>query len=143
MTPTKTRWILARWMAHQLTITEQPGYLHFRVTGENTPPTVQAYLAEVHTHCVQRGCTAILVEEDLTGPGLPLVEIYQIVERGGMRNRMLLRWLAYVDVHQHERPGNLRFAETVAVNRGLNMRTFASVDEAAAWLGEMTAPTKP
>ena len=51
-------------MAHELTITEEPGYLHFRVRGENTPQTVRAYLQEVRAACFERGCSAILVEED-------------------------------------------------------------------------------
>ena len=129
-------------MAHELTITEHPGYLHFRVTGENTPQTVQAYLAELYAQCQERGCTAILMEEDLSGPGLPIVEIYRIVESGGARSRSLLRWIAYVDVRQQERPGNTRFAETVALNRGLNLRSFATVAEAVEWLREAAIATR-
>jgi hypothetical protein len=52
----------------------------------------------------------------------------------------LLRQIAYVDLRQHERPGNTRFAETVALNRGLNLRAFPTVEEAAAWLSELDAP---
>jgi hypothetical protein len=70
---------------------------------------------------------------------LGLVDIYQIIESGGRRARPLLQRIAFVDVHQRNREGNSRFAETVAVNRGLNMRTFASVSEAAKWLCEAAA----
>jgi hypothetical protein len=127
-------------MGHQLTITEQPGYLHFRVTGQNTPQTVMAYLAEVSSVCSSRGCTAILMEEDLIGPGLPLLDIYHIVDERGPHNRLQLLRIAFVDVHQEERPGNVRFAETVALNRGLNLRAFRTVEEAAAWLRETERP---
>lgn len=125
---------------YQLTIAEQPGYVHFRATGENTPQAVRGYLSEIYAACAERGSTAILVEEDLAGPGLPMVEIYQIIESGGVRGRPLLRRIAYVDVRQQERAGNTRFAETVALNRGLNLRSFVSVEEAAAWLRDAEQP---
>ena len=127
-------------MDHQLTMTEHPGYLHFLVTGENTPQTVRAYLAEVHATCSERGCAAILVEEDLAGPALPMLDIFQIIEAGGVRSRLLVRRIAFVDLRQRERPGNARFAETVALNRGLNLRTFQTVEDAAAWLREADVP---
>src|SRR5262245_51125731 len=113
-------------MPYELTITEQAGYLHFRVTGENTPQTVRAYLAEMSSAASERGCSAILVEEDLVGPALPVVDVFQIIESGEQRARLLLRRIAFVDVHQQHRAGNVRFTETVAVNRGLNLRTFPS-----------------
>ena len=121
-------------MAYLLTITEEPGYLHFRVAGDNALATVRAYVAEVHATCAQRGCRAILVEENLTGPGLEMLDIFQIVSTGVEETRLLLRKIAFVDLQARSRPGNARFAETVAVNRGLNLRTFATVAEAAAWL---------
>jgi hypothetical protein len=127
-------------MGHQLTITEQPGYLHFRVTGENTPQTVRAYLAEVYAACAERGCSAILMEEDLAGPGLPMLDIYQIVETGGLRSRPLVKQIAFVDLRQGDRPGNARFAETVAINRGLNLRSFRTVEDAVAWLSGSETP---
>jgi len=127
-------------MAHQLTITERPGYLHFRVTGENNPQTVRAYLAEIHAACIERGCSAILVEEDLTGPGLGILDVFQIVESGGDNARPMLKKIAYVDIRAQARAGNARFAETVALNRGLNLRTFPTAQAAAAWLNGASQP---
>jgi len=126
-------------MGYELTTREQPGYLHFRVTGENTPQTVRAYLSDVRVACAERGCTAILVEEDLAGPGLPMLDLYQIVEAGGESSRSLLR-IAYVDAQQQARAANARFVETVARNRGFNLRTFPTIAEAEAWLRETAAP---
>jgi hypothetical protein len=97
-------------------------------------------LSDVRVACAERGCTAILVEEDLAGPGLPMLDLYQIVEAGGESSRSLLR-IAYVDVQQQARAGNARFVETVARNRGFNLRTFATTTEAEAWLRE--APIGP
>ena len=129
-------------MTHQLTITEQPGYLHFRVTGENTLQTVRAYLAEIHAECARRGCSAILMEEDLSGPGLGILDLFQIIEGGGDSARSLLKRIACVDVHSQSRSGNARFTETVARNRGLNLRAFPTIEAAAEWLNQFARPPK-
>jgi len=127
-------------MGYEITITEQPGYLHFRVTGENTPQTCLAYLAEIRRASADRGCSTILVEEDLAGPGLPMLDLYQIVETGGENSRSTMRRIAYVDVRCQARSGNARFIETVSRNRGFNLRIFPTVREAAAWLSESAFP---
>ena len=58
------------------------GYLHIRVTGENTLAVVQAYLRDVHEQCLRAEVPIVLVEECLDGPALPLVEVYKIVMEG-------------------------------------------------------------
>lgn len=50
--------------SYQLTIDEKDGYLHFRVTGPNSPETVRGYLADVYYACAQRICSSILIEEN-------------------------------------------------------------------------------
>jgi len=120
--------------AYQLTIEDKGGYLHFRVTGPNTAESVRGYLADVYFACAQRDRAAILVEENLAGPGLGLVEIFEIVSEASERTWPHVRRLAYVDVNPaHSRP-DMQFAETVAVNRGINVRLFATVAEAEQWL---------
>jgi len=120
--------------AYQLTIEDKGSYLHFRVSGPNTAESVRGYLGDVYFACAQRERAAILIEEDLEGPGLGLVDIFEIVTEGSERTWPHVRRLAYVDVNPaHSRP-DMQFAETVAVNRGINMRLFGSVAEAEQWL---------
>src|SRR4029450_860502 len=72
-------------MAYQIAIAQEPGYLHFRVTGENSPGAVRGYLAEVYAACVERNVGTVLIEENLAGPGPSFLDIYQIVEEGSAR----------------------------------------------------------
>ena len=64
-------------MAYTLNIIEQPGYLHFQVSGRNTLATVRGYLAEVHAICARRGSPSVLLEENLSGASLTIGEIFQ------------------------------------------------------------------
>ena len=126
-------------MAYALTISEGAGYLHFRVTGRNSKENVMAYLAEVHAACKSRQCPAALVEENLSGPSLPIAEIFRIASAGSAATAPSIRALAVVDVnpeHSHEK---MRFAENVAVTRGINVRVFDTVSAAQEWVQNQAA----
>jgi hypothetical protein len=45
-----------------------------------------------------------------------------------------VRRVAYVDLNPEHSAANMEFAKTVAGNRGLDVRVFATVAEAEAWL---------
>jgi hypothetical protein len=121
---------------YQLTVEYKPGFAHFRVTGPNTPETVRGYLMDIYYNCAQNKHPAILVEENLQGPGLRLFDIFEIVSEGSERTWPYIRRIAYVDTNPEHSPPDMKFAETVAVNRGVNMRLFASVADAEQWLAE-------
>ena len=119
-------------MSHELTLTEKPGYLHAIVTGQNTLENVMLYLKELHQECEKRGINRVLIEERLSGRRLETWDVYQIAAQGSQRSAGRFDAVAYVDVHAS---GELmKFAETVANNRGIPMNLFATVEEAEAWL---------
>jgi hypothetical protein len=119
-------------MSCQLAITEKPGYLHCIVTGKNTMENVAAYLQELARECEARNCFRVLIEEHLVGRRLETWDVYQLVAEGGARNLGKFQATAYVDVNAE---GDLmKFAETVASNRGLPMMVFATVPEAESWI---------
>ena len=111
-------------MSYQLKIDEASGYLHVLVSGANSGEVVRRYLHEVAEICGARRCSALLLEENLTGPAMNLAEIYSVVK------------VAFVDSNSEHPIMNMRFAETVARNRGVNVRAFRTVPEARAWLLE-------
>lgn len=117
---------------YRLTIRQEPSYLHVIVTGSNSWENVHAYLAEIMRECMARRTYRLLIEERLEGPRLGTMDVYQIAAEGADRARGLFEAIAYVDVNA--RGGQMEFAETVAVNRGLPVTVFASVDEARKWL---------
>ena len=115
-----------------MTMTEKPGYLHVVVTGQNTLENVELYLRELNRACVARGFTRVLIEEKLAGRRLETWDVYQIASQGSIDGSGQFEALAYVDHNAH---GDLmRFAETVANNRGIPLNVFATVQEAEAWL---------
>jgi hypothetical protein len=120
--------------SYQLTLDQKPAYWHFRVTGPNTPEVVRAYLADIYYACAQGECTAVLIEENLQGRGLALFDIFEVVTEGSEKTWPYIRRIAFVDVNPEHSTHDMKFAETVAVNRGVNVHVFRSVAEAQAWL---------
>jgi hypothetical protein len=88
-------------------------------------------LEEIRAECKRRNCFSVLINEKLEGPRLGVMDIFSLVSEGSMKVRGLFEAIAYVD----ERMGELaKFAETVAVNRGMPIATFDKVEDASEWL---------
>ena len=117
---------------YQLTLVERPTYLHARVEGERTPENALRFLQEVYEACVQRGRTEALLEVRFAGPSLGIADIFQVISQASADGAKLRR-IAYVDATASD-PGRAQFAETVALNRNVNVRLFADIAEAARWL---------
>lgn len=123
-------------MSYELTTLKKPGYLHLRVTGKNSLASVRGYLAEIHSICVEQVCPAVLIEENLSGPGLDIGQIFHVASAGSTATLPVIRLIAYVDINPEHAPSRMQFAETVAVTRGINIRVFAAVAAAETWLQE-------
>lgn len=120
-------------MPFSVTLDERPAYLHAVVTGENTQENVMGYLREILQQCIARGCARVLIEERLSGPRLGPVEVFDIAAQGSGEAAGALKAIAFVDVYA-DGSATMKFAENVAVNRGLPVRMFGSVAEAEEWL---------
>lgn len=121
-------------MSYQIQIIEKPTYLHAIVTGSNSIENVVAYLKDLIRECEARQCYNVLIEEKLTGRRLETWDVYQVASDNSTQARGLFKAIAYVDVNSS---GELmKFAETVANNRGVPMTLFATVAEAEAWLAK-------
>jgi hypothetical protein len=118
-------------MAYQLTIEERPAYVYAKATGERTPENALRFLEEAYVACVKSGRSDLLLDMQFTGPSLNTTSIYQVISDRVPDGRNL-RKIAYVDTDVD--PGMPVFAETVAVNRGVNVRLFPSLDAAEKWL---------
>ena len=127
-------------MSYVLSVENKGAYLHITVTGANTPENVANYLSEVRNKCEEHQCSNVLIEENLRGPSLNTVTIYNIVTEAGDRVWPVVRRIAYVDVNQEHNREAMRFAETVAVNRAVNVRLFSSVLDAQKWLEGSESP---
>jgi hypothetical protein len=88
---------------------------------------------EILSKCKAQDCFRVLIEECLEGPRLQAMDIFSITAEGSMKLLGIYVAIAYVD----EQMGDMRdFVETVAINRGLPIATFATVEEAEKWLSE-------
>lgn len=52
-------------MSYRVSVETKARYLHVRVSGEDTPENVRAYLRDIYQICGDSGIAAVLVEEDL------------------------------------------------------------------------------
>ncbi|MGD8569909.1 MAG: hypothetical protein PVJ39_17615 [Gammaproteobacteria bacterium] len=127
-------------MAYRLTITQKPSYIHIVITGRNSKNTAMRYLKDVLHVCRIRKCRKLLIEERLKGPRLKEFPIYEIVKNRSEDARGQFDAIAYVDVNAK---GDLmKFAETVAVNRGIPVTVFSTVAEAECWLEDIAKNEK-
>ena len=119
-------------MSYELTLYQKTTFLHAVVTGRNSRTNVTRYLEEVRGECVARGCVRVLIEERLEGPRLEAMDFFEIAANGSSGASAVLRAIAYVDVNASGEM--MKFAETVAVNRGVPVRLFSTVADAEQWL---------
>jgi len=119
-------------MAYKLTLQQKPACLHATVTGENSRENVARYLQELRRECVARACSRVLVEERLEGARLGTSDVFAIVMDESSRAVGVFQAIAYVDVNAGG--DMMKFAENVALNRGVPVRLFGTVAEAEKWL---------
>jgi hypothetical protein len=119
---------------YSLSIEEKPGYLHAKVTGINGRESVLGYTQEIFEACLAHDRSAVLIEENLAGPSLSLSAVFQLVDARVAQAMRVLKKIAYVDINPEHDLSRMEFAEDRAVNRGVNMRLFATVERAQDWL---------
>ena len=124
-------------MGYKLILQPRPAYLHAVVTGENTRENVAGYLDELRRECVARGYKRVLVEECLEGARLPTSDVFAIVMEESSRARGVFQAIAYVDVNAGG--DMMKFAENIALGRGMPVRLFANVVDARRWLEDESA----
>jgi hypothetical protein len=107
-------------------------YLCARVSGTNSAETVLGYMGAIKVKCEEENCFSVLIEEKLDGPRFDEMQIFALISDGSPDALGFFDALAYVDEQQDF--DRVRFAETVAVNRGIPVAVFQSVPDAENWL---------
>ena len=116
--------------AYEITIVEKPSWVHAIVEGDRTPENALRFLQDVSAFCEKNGRTAALLEMRFSGPSLDPIDVFHVISQRSPQGAKLRR-IAYVQAGD---TGMARFAETVALNRGVNVRLFDSVAAAEEWL---------
>ncbi len=118
--------------SYHLATEEGHGYLHARVTGARTPENAQRFLREAYEECVRKGHAALLLEMGLTGAPMDMATVFRVIANRAPDGAKLKR-IAYIEPSATNIPSAL-FAETVANNRGVNVRFFKDLAAADRWL---------
>ena len=121
-------------MEYSFTVDPKQGYLHAKVSGVNSPDTVRRYMVEIHDACARHGLPQVLIEESLQGPSLSTAVVYGLIRDGTTNAWPVVTKIAFVDVNPQHDPSLMKFAETVAVNRGIEVAVFKDIAAAARWL---------
>jgi hypothetical protein len=119
---------------YRLVITEQPDYLHAAVTGTHNPENALRFLTESFEACFRLGRSSLLLEFNLSGKSLDSTSIFDVVSKRTAQ-AVKLRKIAYYDNSERDL-AKVKFAETVARNRGVNVRLFRDLEAAKSWLTE-------
>jgi hypothetical protein len=119
-------------MSYHFTIGEKPSYLHAKVTGTRTAENARRFLVEAHAACVRRNFSALLLEMNLSGPSLNPSSIFDVISERSP-DGLKFEKIAYIDAGSEGDPQQAKFAETVAVNRGVMVRLFRNLDDAECW----------
>lgn len=122
-------------LPYRLTLDERPAYLHATVTGAHNKENALRFLTESLQACAKAGKPALLLELNLAGPSMDASSIFDVVSKPAPLAAKLRR-IAYVDTSSSRDPGKMKFAETVAFNRGVNVRLFRELDAARSWLSD-------
>ncbi len=121
-------------MPYTLNVEQRSNYLYITVTGDNSYDTVRSYLSEVRSKCLQYDFPNVLIAENLAGPSLDIFSIYELVSRNSEQALPVIGKLAIVDINPAHKLEDMEFAENVAVNRGLTVKAFATIQSAEEWL---------
>ena len=122
-------------MSYEINFKQEHNYLHATVTGQNSEQAVNRYLEQVMREALVNKVRRLLIEERLEGPRLDTTSVFGIAAEGSVKYRAVA-WqkIAYVDIYVED--SSMKNVEAVASNRGMPLRIFSTVAEAAQWLQE-------
>ena len=125
-------------MTYSFIVEVKPTYLHAKGQGEMTEINARQLLIDAYQACVEHNMDRLLVEMCFTGKSLSFGSVYSVIADRS-RDGSMLKSIAYVDNNSAHAGDIAEFAETVAVNRGVNVRLFESVAAAERWLHDEAA----
>ena len=120
-------------MSYTLKIEKRGSYLYASVKGLNTPENIAGYFREIQQEMVKRDCYDIVVVEDFQGPDLDTLTAYKLVSKAAFEHPAEPSKLAFV-VLNPDHKSSIKFGETVARNRGVNIRLFKEAQAAEEWI---------
>ncbi len=120
----------------KLTMEKQKDILHVKAEGERSFKTLVTITDQIMEACRENNTCRAVVDVRAMGGKLSILETFRLVTSCflRLRNWHVLRKAAIVD-REDVRP-RYKFLETVADNRGYNLRIFEDTAEALSWLAQ-------
>ncbi|MFL6620091.1 MAG: hypothetical protein ACJ8MH_15915 [Povalibacter sp.] len=122
-------------MTYSFIVEKKPTYLIAKGQGELTEANARRFLIDAYQACVEHNMDRLLVVMSFIGNSLGFGSVYSVIAERSHDGSML-KSIAYVDHNPAHAGETAEFAETVAINRGVNVRLFESVAAAERWLQE-------
>ncbi len=123
-------------MKYQLEIVEKDGYVIAVLSGVRTPDTLIAAASETATFCKDRGYARILIDLRGMSGELDTLEAFEVAGHDIPNQEHVRELTRSVILDRAENIDRIRFFETVAINRGLNVKVFDDEDLGVKWLLE-------
>lgn len=121
-------------MDYEFEMLEEDGYVVAALGGIRTPETLITVAARTTAFCNERQIKRVLIDIRRMSGGLDTLETYEVAGHEIPRQESVRRALRAAILDRPENIERIRFFETVAVNRGLNVKVFADEDLAVEWL---------
>lgn len=119
---------------YRIAFASNPQYLRAEVTGENTIETIRRYVADIRAECARCGVWKVLAVVNLSGPALSMLDIYKVASASADASAGTSLRAAYVELNPARSDANMQLAESIAVTRGIPVRTFRDIAAAEDWL---------
>lgn len=121
-------------MDYEIEMVEGDGFVTAVLTGVRTPETLIAAASQTTAFCDQQQVSRLLIDLRGMSGGLDTLETFEVAGQELPRRKAVRRVLRSAILDRQENIERIRFFETVAINRGLNVKVFADEDLAVEWL---------
>ena len=121
-------------MDYKLEIVEKTDFVVAVLGGVRSPETLLAAASKTTDFCREKGYSRLLIDLRNMSGGLDTLETFEVAGHAipEQTNARDLVRSAILDLS--ENLDRIRFFETVAVNRGFNVKTFDDENQAIEWL---------
>ena len=120
-------------MVDNLQITPEGSYIYCDYTGDFSVDTGMACIDALVDACVQHKCFKALFDCSHMIGEMGIFQRFQVIQYAEKTRDIALK-TAILGREDQVLPD--KFAETVAMNRGINLRVFTDLEEAKNWLAE-------
>jgi len=118
----------------EIEMIERDGFVAAVLSGVRTPETLVEIAARATAFCSEQNIPRLLIDVRGMIGRLDTLETFEVAGHELPRQEAVRRVLRSAILDRPENIERIRFFETVALNRGLNVRVFADEGLAVEWL---------